>query len=279
MVSKQKEKESRMTALLKLDRNLKLGSEGKDVEAIIKGMVEAGVLKNQNDKITNTEDVAIKVIQANYGLSIDGIFGKNSLKSLQTALDSGTKILDTPLDDVMNPVHTGDAKDQMMYDGLKRAIHYLSLGACEIGGNNKGKWVAHFHGVSEERLLKGNWPWCAAFVNCCYSEASKENGIDKGFDGSGLALNIRNQVKSRNESGIKLLKVDKYRPGMLAFWVRGNAGWQGHIEMVHSVLSNKFVLFLGGNRTAKVDFFVQKIDRLSFGDCNFSTVSYVTPRK
>ena len=236
-----------------LTRNLKVGISGNDVLEVTKLMVQRNLLSKETRLFDINVEVATKILQAKNNLVIDGIFGN---KSFQALIKNDSQILSEPIVDVMNPVHRGGDKELLMFHALKRGLYYISQGVGEIGGNNKGKWVAHFHNVSEERLLTGSWPWCAVSVDTFYKEASLELKVDKGFNRSGLALNIRNQVKPRNPNGLHLLKPDKFYPGMLAFWTRGDTGWQGHIEMVHTVIDD-LVIFLGGNRTSKVDLFVQ----------------------
>jgi len=63
-------------------------------------------------------------------------------------------------------------------DLVQAAYMYLRQGAREIGGNNRGPFVAHFFDKPADHVFKGPAQWCAAFTSRClldvYGEEARE---------------------------------------------------------------------------------------------------------
>ena len=118
------------------------------------------------------------------------------------------------------------------------------IGTLELTNNNDGdveKYLSIFG-------LKSGSPYCAAGQYYCFLEGAKKNNIDINsipIIKTALAQSIFNNAK-------KCGKKSKYaaKKHDLIVWKRGNSS-KGHIERVHKVLSNGWVITIGFN-TSKI---------------------------
>jgi hypothetical protein len=136
---------------------------------------------------------------------------------------------------------------------LRAALKELTLGAGEVGGNNRGPWVKKYH----NGLASPGDAWCAAFVSWCYTHAP--GGIPYHY--SVGARDVLRQFKQNAwatppESGYEPV------PGDIVVWWRVRAdGWQGHIGLVQQ-LKDGMLYTIEGNRSAKVQGFSYVFTRM-----------------
>jgi len=141
---------------------------------------------------------------------------------------------------------------------LAMAIAELEAGAGEIGGDNRGPFVAKY--LEPAGRPEGE-PWCASFVSWCFLRAA---------DGD------RNRMPFRYEPGARALLSKLKRngwafdpasgyqpvPGDLVFWWRVRAdGWQGHVGFAHQ-LKDGMLYTIEGNKSPRVQGFSYVASRM-----------------
>lgn len=136
---------------------------------------------------------------------------------------------------------------------LLRALNEWKDGASEIGGNNRGKYVAKY---LNSFVAEGN-SWCAAFVSWCYS-------TDKGeipFPYSMGALSLRNIFRKNgwlhfdDPKAQYLPGIVSLQPGDYICFERGTRmDWVGHAALCHHKEGN-LLHTVEGNRSSKVEGF------------------------
>jgi len=121
------------------------------------------------------------------------------------------------------------------------AFGYLKLGAKEIGGNNRGKWVNHFFGKDEDYVLKGPAQWCAAFTTTCLLETYGEEA--KAFSSWGA----RRQGDKFEKAGARV-PLEDIEHGDIITWERIDAmsPYAGHVGVVCYV-DDEHVCVIEGN--------------------------------
>lgn len=121
----------------------------------------------------------------------------------------------------------------------------MRAGAREIGGNNRGPFVAKY---LEPSGLKPPQPWCAAFVSWCLMRAAKAVGARR----PPYFLSAREMFNWAKAAG---LLEKQPSPGGLVFFARGGVmSWKGHCGVVAATLKSGFQT-IEGNRTSRVQLF------------------------
>jgi hypothetical protein len=179
-----------------------------------------------------------KRVQQAAGLSVDGKAGPNTRKAVQGLLevqDTGAlpSIPAGPLDTAgLTPGGSPLARQF-----LARIRWYAQQRAREIGGNNSGPWVAHFHRIPDDGDPDDDGSWCASTVATCLEAAARSLGAAVPADYSrrqrGGARALWNQIR---KGGRRLVDPGsnpaQILPGDVVLWDRGTAAWQAHIEIV-----------------------------------------------
>ncbi|UPG92170.1 CHAP domain-containing protein [Luteibacter aegosomaticola] len=141
---------------------------------------------------------------------------------------------------------------------LSAAIGEIEAGAGEVGGDNKGPFVAKY--FAPARLGTGD-PWCAAFLSWCFYSACNEKLDAMPFPYTVGARGVLAQLKKRGFAkgpGENYVPV----PGDIVVWWRVSlAGWQGHTGLVHSV-KDGMLYTIEGNRSPKVQGFSYVLSRM-----------------
>jgi len=115
---------------------------------------------------------------------------------------------------------------------LWAAYYADTIKVTEIGGNNKGKWVAKFLKLVG---LNEGYSWCAAFDSECLFNAGW-----KMFKSAAV-------LEWRNWSITNKTKINTPTRGCLAYWVKGFGPTQErHIEIVIKV-DGTSIHTIGGN--------------------------------
>jgi len=128
---------------------------------------------------------------------------------------------------------------------LAAAKSELHSGAREIGGNNRGKFVAKY---LEPSGLKPPQAWCAAFVSWCVLKSTEKNGLKR----LPYFVSAREMFHWARASGYI---TNDPKPGYLVFFARGGLfSWKGHCGVVSAVSPTK-VVTIEGNRTSRVQTF------------------------
>jgi len=111
-------------------------------------------------------------------------------------------------------------------DALELALRLAKIGAKEEGGNNNGRWIRIFAQATDVGLKEG-FPWCAAFVMYCLSQA--------GFD----VKRIKNRASvgfiEQWASAHNLIVERPLRGDLVTFRFDGD-DWPDHIGFVRRVL-------------------------------------------
>jgi len=233
------------------------GSKGQAVAAATSALVKLGYLESPTDVFGVTEAKAVRLFQArNIGpngrpLTVDGIVGPLTWWSLTTA-DQSTAFARSgqPSEGLLVEEMEVLRKSGTLPDtALLFAYEELMSGAREIGGNNRGKFVAKYHRVSEDKLTN-KWAWCAAYTSWCWKQAATQLGVGMPFRYSGGARAIMNGTISRESEWEYHRGLDGYTPvrGDLVFWWRDNpSSWKGHVGIVASC-EDGVVRVIEGNR-------------------------------
>ena len=173
-------------------------------------------------------------------LVVDGVAGPLTWKSLRQRKPAvaAPTVVDYAK---MPPRRLGGSK--IGREALRTAIGELAEGACEIGGDNRGRWVREYlHGIVKEPAA-----WCAGFVSWCFWR----NPRDMPFRYTLGARKIMSQMKRK---GWAHGPRDQYEPapGDVVFWWRIRAdGWQGHVGLVHQSRDG-YLYTVEGNKGGRV---------------------------
>lgn len=237
---------------------LKKGSKGESVKVLQQLLNKKGFsIKVDGDFGTNTKNAVLAFQSRNLDklgrpLTVDGEVGELTWWSLNNTKN----IVVIPAMDYSKMPDKSFGGSKIGRLALQFAIEEMKAGACEIGGNNSGKYV--------EKYLKptGLTPpqfWCASFVSWCYMQASGGDKSKMPFKYSPGARDVLAQFKKKNwtfnlndGSGLNP------EPGDIIVWWRGKVdGWSGHIGLVHHC-ADGFVYTIEGNRSSKVEGFDYK---------------------
>ena len=128
----------------------------------------------------------------------------------------------------------------------------MASGAQEIGGNNRGPFVAKYLAPSG---LRPPQPWCAAFISWCLLEATTKLGLPS----LPYFVSAREMFNWAKASGYLVVEP---RPGSLVFFSRGGLfSWKGHCGIVASVTPST-VTVIEGNKSPRVQKFTYKRSRI-----------------
>ena len=121
------------------------------------------------------------------------------------------------------------------------AMAELLAGAEEIGGNNRGKWVAKYYRRKDDGRNHG--AWCAAFVSWCLGE---EYGGDAPY-----SWGARRLVNAVQKEGQKVALED-VQEGDVIGWKRESkaTNYAGHVGIVAHV-TNEHIYTIEGNNGPK----------------------------
>jgi len=121
----------------------------------------------------------------------------------------------------------------------------LKANAREVGGNNRGPFVAKY---LEPSGLKPPQPWCAAFASWCLLRATAKHHLPP----LPYFVSAREMFNWAKASGYLL---DSPVPGSLVFFSRGGLfSWKGHCGIASSVTKNRLIV-IEGNRSSRVQAF------------------------
>jgi len=113
------------------------------------------------------------------------------------------------------------------------------LGVSEIvGKKNNPAVLAMFADVGHTEVESEEVSWCAAATGSCLKSA-------------GLPIppkNVNRLARSYLSYGTKC----EAKPGAIAVWPRGNSSWQGHVNIVETVLPDGRIICIGGNQSDAV---------------------------
>lgn len=117
----------------------------------------------------------------------------------------------------------------------------MKAGAREIGGNNKGRFVAKYLSPAG---LHPPQAWCAAFVSWCLQQARRKLEVGPALP---YMVSARNLFLAARAAGLALTEPE---PGCLIFWKRA-LPWQGHVGFVTAVEDGS-IETIEGNRGPRV---------------------------
>lgn len=231
---------------------------------------------------SNVKELQKLLNKKGFNLIVDGVFGintKNAVSAFQSrnldkhgrplvvdgqvgeltwwSLKNKTEITVIPVMDYSKMPDKSLGGSETGRQALQVAINEMQAGACEIGGNNMGKFVAKY--LEPAGLVPPQY-WCASLVSWCFLQASGGNKSKMPFKYSAGARNILSQFKNKgwdftlNDGSGKMPE-----PGDIIVWWRGKIdGWSGHIGLVHHS-ADGFIYTIEGNRSSKVEGFDYKV--------------------
>ena len=137
-----------------IERTLKIGSSGEDVEKIQKALKNAGFqcgefgkdLDGVDGKLGKVTQNAIKAFQKAHGLEADGIIGPKTLKALEEA-NKKTSKLEENIDDLVGVIDQLGGRE-LLIEGLKNIFEALK----QILGAVKDAWDNVFDGFKSSDL-------------------------------------------------------------------------------------------------------------------------------
>ena len=128
---------------------------------------------------------------------------------------------------------------------LAAAKAELRAGAREIGGNNRGRFVAKY---LEPSGLRPPQPWCAAFASWCLLQATRKHDLPP----CPYFVSAREMFNWARASGFLQATPS---PGSLVFFSRGGLfSWKGHCGVISSVTKSR-INVIEGNRSPRVQVF------------------------
>jgi len=142
---------------------------------------------------------------------------------------------------------------------LHAAIGELVAGAGEIGGNNKGQWVAKY--LAFAGLPEGT-SWCASFVSWCYLQASGGIKENMPLPYCPAARGLLQELKNK---GWQQPPQSAYQPlpgDIVVWWRESETGWQGHTGLVYRTLDG-YLYTIEGNRSPRVEGFSYVFSRMT----------------
>lgn len=244
-----------------MQKSLKKGDKGSRVRHLQRLLRKSGFLVKVDGDFGGATYRAVRAFQSEnvdqHGqpLVVDGTVGPLTWWSLNHPKPD----LDVPSAveyDEMPPARLGGTA--LGRRALQVAIEELRAGACEIGGNNCGKWVRKY--LSPAGLPEGNL-WCAPFVSWCFLQACDANKEKMPFPYTPSARSMLNSLKKIGQAFGPGSEYTPH-PGDLVFWWREKAdGWQGHVGLVHQVRDG-MLYTIEGNRSTKVQGFSYVLSRM-----------------
>lgn len=120
--------------------------------------------------------------------------------------------------------------------GVRAAMAELLAGAEEVGGNNRGPWVAKYYGRPDEPD-RNHGPWCAAFAGWCLQ-------ADLGPDAP-YSWSARRLLAACAE------RIDEPELGAVPCWERASAGpYNGHVGIIAHIEDDGAIWVIEGNANA-----------------------------
>lgn len=192
--------------------------------------------------------VVVKAFQIQNDLEQDGIAGRNTLAAARAVIDESRLLPDA----VPGSVDLRD--DGVLGSDYQRLVWawanwFADAGACEIGGNNSGPWVAFFHQIPDDGNPDNDGSWCASFAATCHELAAAQLGIEVPANYSRRARGGAKAFTNRIAAGGTLVAPVDVRDGRLyqICWDRGSYAWQGHIEYGYYDAARDDFVTIGAN--------------------------------
>ena len=141
---------------------------------------------------------------------------------------------------------------------LTAAMGEISAGAREIGGDDRGPFVAKY--LAAVGLPEGN-DWCAAFACWCFDQAAAQTGNALQFE---TTPGARALLREFRRLGWSKKPTERYvpEPGDLVFWWRVSVDdWRGHVGLVHQV-KDGMLYTIEGNKSTRVAGFSYVLSRM-----------------
>ena len=238
---------------------LKKGSRGEEVKKLQRLLNAKGFMLTADGIFGKKTLAAVRAFQAQnldiHGrpLVVDGIVGPIT----RWSLNNNTDIYVAPVIDFTKMPNSSYGGSKIGRQALKNALDEIKDGAREIGGNNRGPFVAKY--LQPAGLVPPQF-WCASFVSWCFLRATGDDVESMPFDYSAGARNIFNQFKRKGWTFTSNNANDRLpEPGDIVTWWRVKAdGWQGHIGLVHHY-HRGFLYTIEGNRSSRVEGFDYKL--------------------
>ena len=242
---------------------LRRGSRGDAVFATTKLLAALGYLPAARKEFDAAVAMAVRAFQSQHldprgaPLVPDGIVGPLTLFALDAA--TGRRPDAEPSRPGLSDT-AASGGGSVALAALEMALAEYRRGAGEAGGNNRGSDI--------RRYLDGRAPegsdWCAGFVSHCFRAGAAALRQEMPFSYSVGARDIRNQLRNKGWEYKPTLAAPP-QPGDIVTWWRGSqAGWQGHIGLVHSC-ADGVLTTIEGNRgafPAKVGPFTYVLSRM-----------------
>jgi uncharacterized protein (TIGR02594 family) len=105
------------------------------------------------------------------------------------------------------------------------------------GAKNNPVILRWFAEIGHPEIIDETTSWCSV----CASSAAIESGLPCP------PVKVNMMARSWLQWGVKV-KPDDIQPGDVAVWPRGNSNWQGHVNVVESVVGDR-VICVGGNQS------------------------------
>jgi hypothetical protein len=244
-----------------MPENLKKGDKGPGVSRLQKLLIDHGYAVEEDGVFGSQTYSAVRAFQSQnldqHGqpLVVDGKVGPLTYWSLTNS----KPVIHTPsaVDyETMPPPESGGSTRGRA--ALGAAIGELKAGAGEVGGNNRGPWVAKY--LAPAGLEEGE-SWCASFVSWCYLQAS---GGDEHAMPFAYCPGARALLQEFKDKGLGYAPNSGYepKPGDIVVWWREKlSGWLGHVGFVYS-LKDGMLYTIEGNKSPNVQGFSYVFSRM-----------------
>lgn len=239
---------------------LRKGSTGPEVKSLQKKLLQIGYYLGSygadGDYGENTE-LAVRLLQKDSNLTVDGVFGKQTSESLDLAVSNAAaankaivnkiKLIKTP------PKCTKDLVIKYAKQELgnleKDSLKDLNSKTSNAGDNNYTKYAQEADAIGLYNALVQGQPWCATWVDNVFIHAY---GLNKG-----CAMKYMPTTKSKsaacNEAAAYYQKVNKWfdtpEIGDQVFFKSAKYNY-AHTGLVIDIKDNK-VITIEGNTSSK----------------------------
>jgi hypothetical protein len=241
---------------------IKQGDNGHDVISLQQQLIARGYGADPNGSFDNKTFDMVRVFQAEnldqngQPLVVDGAVGPITWWSLTHP--KPVIVVPAAVNFTVDPPQEAGGS-AIGRAALHAAIGELAAGAGEIGGNNRGPWVAKY--LAPAKLPEGN-SWCASFVSWCYLQT-------KGGDQTAMPIAYcpaaRGLLEELKNKGWQKTPESAYQPlpGDIVVWWRESAdGWLGHTGLVYQ-LTEGYLYTIEGNRSPNVQGFLYVLSRMT----------------
>ncbi|MEZ6138532.1 MAG: TIGR02594 family protein [Pirellulaceae bacterium] len=204
---------------------LRRGSRGSEVRRL-QSALNAKLQPSPNLQVDgifgrNTE-TAVRLYQANNGLTVDGVVGPQTWGSLSGA----------PATPPSEPLPVNRTSPPWM----TVAQQEMHNGVANVAGSAANPRILQYHGTTTLQATSDETAWCSAFVNWCMLQA--------GQPGTNRA-----NARSWLDWGRAL---DEPRYGCVTvLWRESPSSWKGHVAF-YDGRSGSNVSLLGGNQSGRV---------------------------